>query len=530
VSRRQALGLGAATAVAALLLSAHFFLQSVRPWPDQGWMLQAAVRHASGLGLTSQLLAPVDDLVRPRYVHLVYFPPLYPLVVSGLLKSGVSLEGAVKAINLVALLVGVLGWIRLAVLYLERPAVRILFAGVLVVAAGAVIPKGGTTDYILWAATPYWLAALVSARRLDRTGWGSVTIAAILAAGMIGVRWAAVIYVPAGAIALLWPFERPARIRRLALASAYVAPPLLVYAVIVAINRALSDVGGTLLSVVQSGWQPGRLLTLYPLEALTTVPVGIEPLLKRVWRALEPSMGSPALAILLRGVIPVSLFVATVAASRGEATPRARELRMVSAITAAGLVLFLAWMTVRYNWQHVEWSYLDEPRYFRPIWPAVALFWLSIVETMRSRPRAYRAAVALVGVSVLYLAQAAIRLEVQQLGPDESYELVEQVRSLGSRSGLHVVFDIDVSDYIVQPPGNVIAYPYPGAEQVPTLRASGPGELWLVRRVRERTAYVTDPDYDGRRFRALATRFGVMRVWQSSSGGYELHHAALSAG
>jgi hypothetical protein len=48
--------------------------------------------------------------------------------------------------------------------------------------------------------------------------------------------------------------------------------------------------------------------------------------------------------------------------------------------------------------------------------------------------------------------------------------------------------------------------------------------------VRERTAYVTDPDYDGRRFRALATRFGVMRVWQSSSGGYELHHAALSAG
>jgi hypothetical protein len=491
-------------------------------------MLQAAVRHALGLGLTSQLLAPIDDLVRPRYVYLVYFPPLYPLAVSGLLKSGVSIDSAVKVINLFALLVGVFGWIRLAVLHLERPAIRGLFVGVLVLAGGAVVPRGATTDYILWAATPYWFVAVVSARQLDRTRWRSLIAAALLAAGMIGVRWAAVFYVPAGAIALLWPFERSARIRRLARASSYVAPPLIVYAVIVTMNRALSGVGGTLLSVVQPEWQPERLLTLYPLEALTTIPVGVGPLLKRIWRAIDPSMELFILAFILRGVIPLLLVGLVVGlAIRDGAASRGRELRTVVAIVASALVVFLGWMTLRYNWQHVDWSYLDESRYFLPIWPAVALFWLSIIETLRRRPRVYRAAVALLGISILYLAQAATRQEARQLGPDESHELVEQVRSLASRSGMHVVFDTDVSDYVIQHAGNIVAYQYPGVERVSQLRVSEAGELWLVRRVRERTAYVTDPEYDARRFHALTSRFGGVRVWQSSGGSYELHHAQL---
>src|SRR5882724_1973347 len=103
-----------ATIAASVILSLHFFVQPLRPWTDQGWMLQAAIRHATGEGLTSQLTSESLDLTRPDFARLVYFPPGYPLLVSAMLRAGLGVEAAAKTVNAAGVIIGVIGWLFLA--------------------------------------------------------------------------------------------------------------------------------------------------------------------------------------------------------------------------------------------------------------------------------------------------------------------------------------------------------------------------------------------------------------------------------
>src|SRR5262245_9392471 len=98
----------------AALLSLHFFLQPLRPLCDQGWILQAAARDSAGKGLTTSMNSSLDDLTSLQYERLVYFPPLFPLGISWLLRTGLSVDAAVKMVNLLSLLTGTIGWTLLA--------------------------------------------------------------------------------------------------------------------------------------------------------------------------------------------------------------------------------------------------------------------------------------------------------------------------------------------------------------------------------------------------------------------------------
>jgi hypothetical protein len=264
---------------------------------------------------------------------------------------------------------------------------------------------------------------------------------------------------------------------------------------------------------------------------LTSIPLALEPLLHRFWHAVDAAKTNPFLAGLARVGGPLFLLVglAWVWRRSGKAaTDRwPGELWLAGSATILATVLFLAFMTVRYTWDFVAWSYLDEPRYFRPLWPLAALLALTAVERL-PRHGLRTAAGAVLFVGCLYLLQGHIRNGWRAMTQrDESLELVEQVRSLGQRQGPQVVFDIDVSDYVLSPEPNVLTFLYPDSNQVAHLKAVTAADLWLVRRVQEKTAYLLDKEADARRFAALADRFGAARAWVSSGGNYELYHARV---
>ncbi len=506
-----------------IALSTAFLVTPLRPWPDQGLMLEAALRHSRGLGLTTT--SPTDDLARPRYSRLVYFPPAYPLLVSLLLKMGIRVDSAVKGINLVALTVGVLGWCALATRILETIPWRVMFAGLLVVAAGGTVPKGGTTDLILWAAMPFW------ALFLDGFAHGAHPTRFTLAAGvlvgvLIGVRWAAVFLVPAGLLFLILHLRLPTPRAALALAS-YVLPPVAMYGGLAAINRMLSGSASTLLSYTTPGWHVRSLLTAYPLEAVLATPIGLDAVLKRIGIALDPTAAVSPSAAITALVVTVPMVLAALMAWHVRHVERPAMIVLL-ACTLLALIAFLAWMTLRYAWSHVEWSYLDEGRYFRPVWPAALLMWLWGCSRLSKAAR--RGAWAILAVSFVYLLQAEVRWQRQFLTtPEESLELVRAVLERTSGNGRDVVFDIDISDYLLASEPGLTSYLYPEPAAAARLFTTEPMHVWIARRVRERTAYVKDPEFDSRRFEALRDHFRAARVWTSSLGGFELYHAIAAA-
>lgn len=515
--------LGLLSGAAALALSVSFFLTPLVPWPDQGATLQAAISHAAGRGLTVTELN--SDLARPARRWLTYFPPLYPLLVSGLLQLGASLALAVKACNAAAVLAGCLAWSRLAAGSLDGRA-RLVFTGLLVLTGGALVPRGGTTDMILWAGLPVWMLLLLRGCRERRLAPAAAWLAAasIIAGVLIGVRWAAAFLVISGCLHVMVEGAPTGAGRRLVLAVAHGGPATLAYASYGAFNRALGGEAANYLDYIQPRWDWSRLASVYPLEALTTIPLGLEPLLRRAWRTLDPDLSSEPLGLALRLALPaLALWWLGRRAARRQVTPSGR----LSACTCLTLVAFLAFMTVRFNWEGSTWSYLTEPRYFRPVGPAALLLWLFWLE--RLPPVRRQMAHAVLGVAALYLFQAHVRWERERLRPQESWELTAQVLERTQAPGLHVVLDNDVSTYVQPGREALVLAGYPDEASVATLQASQPVELWVVWRPHEPTVYLLDQDRDRRRVEALRKRFGLVLTWRSPRGSYDLLHASLSS-
>ncbi len=559
--RRRAtlVALGAGTL--AVLVSLPFFVRPLLPWPDQGMVLHAGVRHARGLGLTT----PVPDRRDLTLVHaerMTYFPPLYALAVSAGLRllgaadappdgpahaTRTAVERLVKLTNATALLAGVAGWAALAARVARSRLLLALYGTLSVVAGGASVPVGGTADYLLWAAMPWWSLALLRAERALDAGCTARALRAALGAGLIGavlvgVRWATLFLVPAvGLFALAdalraRPWRSPGA-RRVALASLVVgvaaaAPVGAAYLALTLWNRSASGGSESVLSYIEPHWDWSTLRTLYPFEALFAMPLGLEPLLTRAWRALEPARESLALGVAFRMVVPgvalVALLRATRHAGAGEPSEDPRRLMRLAAATLVALVLFLAYLSLRYTWSFSAWAYLDEPRYYRPVAPLAALLWLVWLERLPARSRLRVAFTGMLCVGALYLVQAQARGVLGELRRhDERQELVERVRVLEEQPGLHVVLDTDVSEYVLGAGARLLARGWPDPGDAAGLVASRPCELWLVRRLRETTPYVRDRDWDRKRFDAVRARVGAARVWSSSTGAYELWHATL---
>jgi hypothetical protein len=520
MTQPRSLALPLATVLVALAVQAPFLLKPLRPWWDESRLLQAAVRHARGEGLT-YTARPADDLTRAAYQPLAHWPPLYPLALSGLLRLGLPLEAAAKGVNAAALVLGVVGWLVLAQRFLTGLASRCQFAGLLVFAGGATDLAGYTTDFLLWAAMPYWFDLMLRARGASRAGWAWAGVAAVLVALLIGLRWAAAFLVPAGAAALLWPGARPESWpHRLARATAYGLPGALAYA---ALNRWGGYTSGMAFT---PKWEFQNLLTLYPFESLFSAPLGLRPVLARAGRALDAEaiglalrVGVPVvlLALLLVGARSVSEGKGPLADAAGSA--RTRELGLLLGLSFAALFALLSYLAVRYRPDTLaDWSYLAQPRYFQPLHPAAALFWLMVIGA--TGHRLARAALAVVGVCLACLVLGEARGQYfRARAPDESWELVEKVRSLEARGGLQVLVSESVSDFVTTAGSGLVLIETADYARAPTT-ATRPAELWVVGGPAVERAGVTGLD-------TLVDRFGLRRAWASGQGDYRLYHARV---
>lgn len=539
--RSTALHLTLSCLLASTLFALPFFFGPLRPWPDQGLTLQAARRHALGQGLTVPVWG--TELSTPEALErLTYFPPLYPLAVSVGLRAGVELDLLVKLANALALSLGTWGWCTLAARHLPATALRLAFAGLLVVAAGANVPRGGTTDLLLWAAVPGWVAGLLASERRLRAGqalgralWPALA-AGVLAGLLVGVRWATVFVVPS---TLLFVLLRAWRARADRSARAWLAlllvsalPVVGAYLTLHAVNARANAGRASVLSYVTPRLEWANLRTLTPLEQLVTVPLALEPLATRVWRALEPTRSSGLGALIFRLALPL-LVLALLVTRRPTISKPASDadrvaLLQLGAATLVSLVVFLAYLSVRYTWAFAVWSYLDEARYYRPVWPLAALLWLARIEHLALPAR--RAALLSLALAVVYVGQAQARATWHAWHtPEESWELVQRVRALEAQPGQHVVFDNDVSDYVAHAGPRLLARLYPEPALVPQLHSAQSLNAWLVWRPHQPTAYMRARDYDRTRFEHLRARLGAQRVWVSSGGAYELWHAAVAA-
>jgi hypothetical protein len=496
----------------ALGLMGQFLLKPLRPWWDESRLLQSAVRHARGEGLT--YTAPPTELTQAAYQPMTHWPPVYPLMVSGLMRAGLSAETAAKGINVVALVLGLLGWLGLAGRFLPGMTHRCLFAALLVFASGATDLAGYTTDFLLWAAMPYWFGCMLRARATVGAGraWAWTLAAAILVAVLIGVRWASVFLAPAGVAAILWPGPKASRWHgRLARAAAYGLAAVVGYA---ALKRGGGYHSG--MSYIPK-WEFENLATLYPFEALFSAPLGLRTVLVRA--GVAAGSGLPGLAI--RAVVPVLCLVFLFAAwrrrpARSVATSDIREMGLLFGLSAASLLAMLSYMAVRFRPDDLTgWSYLAEPRYFQPLYPAAALFWLMTVTALGGVRWLARGAAAVAGLAVACVALGEARGQYHRgRTPDESWELVQQVRGLEARDGVQVVVSDSVADYVVGAGPALVLAESADYARLPT-RVSQEADLWVI----------ASPTSKG--LGVLRERFNLSVAWVSSGGGYALYHARI---
>jgi len=532
LGRRWYLGLVAVCCLFASGLSWHFFVQPLNPLPDQSVSVQAALRYAQGLGFTNVVVD--QDLAQPASAWLVLFPLGYPLLIGTMAKGGLAIDVAIKLVNALALVLGVLGWVRLGVGYLHRRSWQIVFCALLVLIGGSLVPLGGTADYIFWAGMPYWLHLIIRSHSEGgaQAKWSAVIGAAVIAAALISVRWAAAILVPAGCLILLCDAlrNRSLTARTLVRLVVYGAVPTTLYIALVVINKSHSDAASTVLSFVKPEWQFDKLWYSYPLETLTTLPLGFDVLLRRLWRLAGPAEGSGLFRFAFTFLIPVAMLLAVVVARR-----RLRPIlpwgALDNAVVIACLanIAFLAFMSVRYTWNNTNWSYLDEPRYFRPFLPAIALWWLCIIERGLLTKRILNAAaLAVMAGVVFYLLQASVRWERAYLqAPDPHGELTARILALPETGRIKVVFDADISRYVVHERPRFLTFGYPDQAVTERLASSAPMDVWIVKRIREKDVYSLDPELHLKRVSALIHRFNAQKVWVSQDQSFEIYQARI---
>lgn len=514
--------LATCTALVLVILSIPFLAGAFRPWPDQAFTLEAALRHSRGEGLTTSIDSSTTDITSIEYRRLTYFPPLYPLLVSVLLRAGLTVTIAVKGLNLAALVIGSWFWIRLASRHLP-PWWCVVFAVLLPTAGGGTIPTGGTTDYVYWALVPAWLLAMENALTGSRPMRGVILAASIVAA-LIGFRWASTALVPSGVLAIVLTHWRQWR-TLISKAFVYGAIPTACFAAISLANRMAAG-RATVLSYTSGALHPELLLTSYPVDALFAMPLGLHAVLLRVMRAAGASPESRGAALLLSAV-SLAMLVALTALRRTNGERPSPTFAILTWSTLGFLIVFLGVMTLKYSWGGTRWSYLVEPRYYRPFWPLAALFWLRVASVRRYR-NALLTAFALIG---LYLLQGSARIGWGQLQTkDTSLDRVAKVLEVRQRPGVQVVFDVTNDDYLLHASDRFVPRLLPAPEGMRNLHASREANVWLVRRVGYREAYAEEADWSERKFRAMAAVLEPKLTWRSADGSQEIHHARVRPG
>ncbi len=181
----------------ALIITGARCLAPFEVGKDQALQLQAAVRLVDGMGLTCtyDMRLPPEDISKPMPAQvLTWWPPIFSLIVAGLLKAGLGIAVSLKLIYAIVTIVGWVGWGAIATVFFAAPlpiAGRRLPIGFLIAALAPVFftLSWGGTDIILWAGIPYIVIGLYKSSQETRP-WIWLAMAGFIFGILYGVRYA----------------------------------------------------------------------------------------------------------------------------------------------------------------------------------------------------------------------------------------------------------------------------------------------------------------------------------------------------
>lgn len=233
---------------------------------DQALQLEAALRLRAGYGLTSTYAtaaAPHDISQPPQPKVLTWWPPVFSLLVAGLLQTGLALPTALKLLYALVTLTGWFGWSRIAAPVFARPLPlfhrKIPFGYLLAFLSPLFFTLSWNgTDILLWAAIPFFTLLLIKANA--RAGYWSIGGAGLLFGLLYGVRYASS-FLGLAALLTLLALHAPKYKTALKQYAIFLVGALIFALPVVIFVRAYSTSGGLVPDYVDSGYGLARLTT-----------------------------------------------------------------------------------------------------------------------------------------------------------------------------------------------------------------------------------------------------------------------------
>lgn len=415
--------LGAALLVIALRLGAPFEVGK-----DQALQLEAALRLRNGHGLTSTydtFPLPFDISQPPQPKLLTWWPPLFSLLVAGLLLTGLPLVAALKLIYAVVTLVGWSAWGVIASALLAQPLRRRdanIPLGRLIAALSPLFYtlSWGGTDIFLWAGIPFIVLLLINAARCASPD-PSIVSAGLLLGLLYGVRYASSFVFPASLLILLqtnFPDWR-AFLKRAAL---FLGAALLAMAPVVIYVRLFTARGSTLPEFVDLNYGLAQLAVvmdriLNHLPVLSNSLLGT-PLLEDALARLNRRAINYVVGLLCVGALVALPWLLAKRAVK-PASSSQDHLRLSLALLPPALALLLVTMVF------ITDQYMIEVRrYHEPIrlYPILIYYSLLAAHAISGWVKA-----AITAVLALFLCYVCLFLPAKLLAPAHRADLARMV-------------------------------------------------------------------------------------------------------
>jgi uncharacterized membrane protein len=405
---------------------------------DQSLQLDAAVRLATGFGLTtaydSSQSFDITESSIPK--HLTWWPPALSMLIAGFLYIGVPLAVSLKIVYAATTIAGWVGWANLAGSLLSKPITlgnRMIRLGLLIAVVCPILytptwgaaPEDGT-DIFLWAGVP-WVVILLFRLGLRPTSWGAVVLAGLLCGSLYAFRYASLFVCFAATLIILQvtiPDYRRAigRILLLAGSALILILPTLVY------TRAYSADGSVLpeyVSVERSA--EDRAVNVLNRLAISSEMVFAVPTVQQlIYRTGSLVIIRAAGLICLFIVVALPFAVLKSRRSDPDIVHRGeRVARTDLALSLSFVPLSLMFFSILATFA-LGWSPLGHSRYYVPVLLCCLFIAFQIFSARLTHPVVRTASAAIVG---LFLLHVFVYTPIRLLVPGTRTDLVRRTLS-----------------------------------------------------------------------------------------------------
>jgi hypothetical protein len=330
---------------------------------DPSTQIGTAIAFFNGDGFGTYILN-ADISQPPAIMPLTWFPPGYSLLIAGLLKLGIPLATALKAIYCTATIVGWFGWsliFREVVLSYRQT----LISQIVLIALGVVLPLYYTydwvgTDLILWAGIPLILRLFYATYATNKAPLSHYFWVGCLVGLMYMFRYAAAFLLVAFFLFFLVERTGFKKLMRILLGFAVFYLPISLYRMSVK-------------TAIPSQFKPAQLLSpQFLLSQLMKVITALQEVKMLFFSHLTHKFPFMVPLAVFAFFVIVGFAVITVVQSWKQGKPRTLASTRLQTILCLnfGLIIFLAPLGFLSS---IDFNYLGDVRYYYPLFPSMTL-------------------------------------------------------------------------------------------------------------------------------------------------------------